>query len=204
MKTLQYAFCAFFSVLCSIQLHGSQVQWDRHELWLETPGLTVTKGYLLLWGTNIPISIENISWPVIVWAGSEDHLDLDSMAVVAEYGDVVSAEYFEQRGSYFYSDFNSVDCTAATDYPLVFEEGSSLFIAIAHRNGAYQDRVHYGWMELAIDDDRNIEILASAYNLDFDPITIKYRDDATPEPGVAALFFLGFAALALRRLPLST
>ena len=59
-------------------------------------------------------------------------------------------------------------------------------------------------MELAIDDDRNIEILASAYNLDFDPITIKYRDDATPEPGVAALFFLGFAALALRRLPLST
>ena len=56
---------------------------------------------------------------------------------------------------------------------------------------------YYGWVEFRAMNDGNVELLASAVDIDGDAIIVG-GGSATPEPSAGVLLILGLAALALR------
>lgn len=125
--------------------------------------------------------------------------------ILSAFGDVVSAEAFNDASNVFYSQQfgkGSVQRSVGVNveeaiYLSVKVEGYDWDRYFAEDEYVLTGDVRYGWVALCADQAGNLSMLSSAIDLDGDGIIV--GGGSIPEPSSGVLMLLGLASLGLKR-----
>ena len=124
----------------------------------------------------------------------------------AGYGEIVNADSTLNSPAYF--EYGLLGNGTASEESITANVGLSNYLKFVLQDGEqcfeYQDGTRaampdcfYGWVEYRIDDKGNLEILASAIDIDGDPVIV--GGGAIPEPSAGMLLLIGLSGIALCR-----
>jgi len=124
----------------------------------------------------------------------------------ADYGEIVNADSTLHAPAYF--EYGLLGNGTASEESIIANVNLSNYLKFVLQDGEqcfdYQDGKRtampdcfYGWVEYRIDTEGNLEVLASAIDIDGDSIIVGVG--TIPEPLGGVLLILGLAELALRR-----
>ena len=122
--------------------------------------------------------------------------------LLAEKGDVIRYDTTRNLGeggylvAYGIDNDNHVGPTE-----IVVQPDTAMYLAFVCQEAASTTGYIYGWVELEIDSNGNLNVVDSAYDLDGGPMVVGGGawTGGIPEPSGGMLFLLGVVALGLRR-----
>lgn len=188
MKRL-LAVISFLFCLTSI---ASTVEWGT----LTIEKLSDGRYYCTGW----PLYMDNYrNGDAIILTGSTyDNLAYASLWVEVFAGDVITGQgLYENETSYFAYANHTPDWEPIerSDYSVSVSKGESTYLAVSLDIGHEGKEFWTGWMELTLDENRDVVALNSAFDRSGGPLVV----GAVPEPCAGILIMLGLAALGLRR-----
>ena len=135
-----------------------------------------------------------------LWADANEYMEISSMWCLANKGEMASVEIIVDKGEYFYAaDFAKGDemTTVKTDYPIIVEAGSSVYLEMICKTYSRPEDVAVGWVELACDDKGVLGVVHSAVDTGGESLIV--GGGVIPEPRGGSLILAGLLVLTLRR-----
>ena len=178
--------------------HSAQVVWNTTVIQTyggSEPRVYMFEPYLVMSASLVGAVLE-------IWAQSDANLESANTFALAAVGDVVDADYIENRAEWFaYAKYGD-DSSSHSDYSITLFPGDSVYLAFRIETYNHADPTQmapptYGWIEMGLDNAGGVSSLRSAWDIDGDSIVVGMG--GIPEPSSALLLLVGGALLAIRR-----
>ena len=196
-------------VICVLSFwacHATNVRWNDIEHW-DNPGMeqTLFKEFNGMYALLVQLFVEDVSSVDVKVNISCQHWVTAQNWFVMNKGDMVNdaTTRFQEEDKYLIR-HEMGDGANIDNGTFYMENNTSLYLAFVCSDipyGVSQPPYVYGWIELEVNNEGNIVINSSAYDLDGGPMIVgggAWEGDI-PEPSGGILFLLGAAALGLRR-----
>ena len=182
----------FIFAVLAVPLYAARVVWNRAFLDLEKPYYDTYDMIATIGSPYLTMGM-NYQGEAMVLSAMPDANTINANCFdLAEKGTVVDSNFMENCG-FAYAEMGVWD-SPKTYYSILFNPGDRYYLGFAE-NVHTRDYPAYGWVLLEWTTDRQLVLLASAEDMDGDPIVV----GAVPEPSGGLLLLFGAAALALRR-----
>ena len=179
-------------VMLTTQLNAAHVAWNSSFLTVEDSHYDTYDKIATLGAPYLTMGMKYQGEAMILAAMPEVSTINANCFDIAEKGVVVDSNFMKNCG-FAYAEMGVWD-SAKTYYSILFNPGDRYYLGFAE-NVYNRDYPAYGWVLLEWTTERQLVLLASAEDMDGDPIVV----GAIPEPSGGLLILYGTVALALKR-----
>ena len=193
---------ALFAVWCPCNVYSANVEWNCTSLSYYGFDYTGTQERYTMWDPYLRMTAQRQGTALVIWAEAEANLVSANTFIEVYYIPgrwLVNEDFIYNTPQHFayavYDDNSPYGGVWHEDYPIVIDQGDTVYLAFASQSGRTADPVTFGWVQLGLDKSGNLTTISSAWDHDGDPLIV----GAIPEPCGGVLLLAGGALLALRR-----